>query len=69
MISATVLDERSYQYLGEIPEDTANGEYITEVGLVDSDGDLVCIKTFDKKLKRTGASMVFKIDDIVDIVY
>ena len=69
VISATVLDERSYQYLGEIPEDTANGEYITEVGLVDSDGDLVCIKTFDKKLKRTGASMVFKIDDIVDIVY
>lgn len=69
VISATAVDERTYQYLGEIPEDTANGEYITEIGLVDSDGDLVCIKTFDKKLKRNGASMVFKIDDIVDIVY
>lgn len=63
------LDERTYQYVGEIPEDTANGEYITEMALVDSDGDLVCIKTFDKKLKRSGSSMTFKIDDIVDIVY
>ena len=69
IISATQLDDRSYQYLGEIPEDTANGEYITELGLVDSDGDLVCIKTFDKKLKKNGTAMVFKIDDIVDVVY
>ena len=63
------MDEQTYQYLGEIPEDTANGLYITEMALADSDGDLVCIKTFDKKLKRTGTPMVFKIDDIVDIVY
>ena len=69
VIYATKLDDRSYQYLGEIPEETANGEYISEMGLVDSEGDLVCIKTFDKKLKRNGAAMVFKIDDIVDIVY
>lgn len=69
VISAALMDDRTYQYLGEIPEDTANNEYITEVGLVDSDGDLVCIKTFDKKLKRAGAAMAFKIDDIVDIVY
>lgn len=69
IISATQLDDKSYQYLGEIPEDTANGEYITELGLVDSDGDLVCIKTFDKKLKKNGTAMVFKIDDIVDVVY
>ncbi len=69
VISATKLDDRSYQYLGELPEDTASGEYISEMGLVDSEGDLVCIKTFDKKLKRNSAAMVFKIDDIVDIVY
>lgn len=69
IISATKLDDTSYQYLGEIPEDTANGEYISEMGLVDSEGDLVCIKTFDKKLKRSSSAMVFKIDDIVDIVY
>lgn len=69
VISATKLDEQTYQYLGEIPEDTANGLYITEMALADSDGDLVCIKTFDKKLKRTGTPMVFKIEDIVDIVY
>lgn len=61
------IDEKTYQYMGYIPEDTANGQYITEVGLVDSDGDLVCIKTFDKKLKQTGTQMVFKIDDVIDL--
>lgn len=62
-------DERTWTYTGEIPSDQCNGEYISEIGLADQDGELICIKTFDKKLKSTGNPMVFKIDNIVDIVY
>ena len=42
-----------------------DGQAITEIGLVDSDGDLVCIKTFRKKIKQAGEDMVFKIDDMI----
>lgn len=67
VVERTKIDDSTYQYMGYIPENKANGKYITEVGLVDSDGDLVCIKTFDKKLKQTGTQMVFKIDDVIDL--
>lgn len=62
-------DEITWTYTGEIPSDACNGEYISEIGLADQDGELICIKTFDKKLKASGSPMVFKIDDRVDLVY
>lgn len=63
------IDERTWTYTGEIPSDQCNGEYISEIGLADKDGELICIKTFDKKLKSSGNPMVFKIDNLVDLVY
>ena len=61
------LSDSTLQFTGAIGSAQAVNEYITEVALVDSDGDLVCIKTFPKKLKQSGSEMVFKIDDIVNL--
>ena len=57
------ISERCFRYTGVLGAMDANGQYISEIGLVDSDGDLVCIKTFNKKLKTDESEMVFKIDD------
>lgn len=67
VVNRVWLSDSTLQFWGAIGESQAVNEYITEVGLVDSDGDLVCIKTFPKKLKQNGVQMVFKIDDIVDL--
>lgn len=39
---------------------------ITELGLVDSAGDVVCIKTFTAKEKTADREMVFKIEDFFE---
>lgn len=39
-------------------------EYISEIGLYDADGDLVCIKTFKKKGKDDDLEMTFTLDDV-----
>lgn len=56
-------DENTWTYQGYIGSDELNGKYISEVGLADTDGMLICIKTFPKKFKQEGRQMVFKIDD------
>lgn len=40
------------------------GEYISELGLYDAEGDLVCIKTFIQKGKDDDLEMTFMLDDI-----
>lgn len=57
----------NYRYIGALGTDQCNGLYITEMALVDSDNQLVCIKTFDKKYKPAGVELTFKIDDILDL--
>lgn len=59
------ISDSCYRYTGMLSEIEGNGKYITEIGLVDEDGDLVCIKTFDKKIKNKEAEMTFNIDDIL----
>lgn len=39
-------------------------KYISEIGLYDSEGDLVCIKTFKKKGKDDDLEMTFTLDDV-----
>ncbi|RXI38732.1 hypothetical protein DP129_10965 [Clostridium tetani] len=36
---------------------------INEIGLVDAEGDLICIKTFGNKYKDSDMEMIFEIDD------
>lgn len=38
--------------------------YISEIGLYDAEGDLVCIKTFKKKGKDDDLEMTFVLDDV-----
>jgi hypothetical protein len=59
------VSDSCYRYTGMLDELEGNGQYISEIGLVDSDGDTICIKTFDKKIKNKEAEMTFKIDDMI----
>lgn len=45
-------------------EEELEGAYISEIGLYDSDGDIVCIKSFSKKGKDADMEMTFSIDDV-----
>lgn len=57
------LSDDAYQYLCVIPRNDHVGETITEMGLVDTDGMVVCIITFPAKVKSGDSEMVFKIND------
>ena len=51
------------------PEDTVcryecTGEEISEVGLYDEDGDIVCMKTFMRKGKDDDVEQTYTLDDI-----
>ncbi len=58
------ISDSCYRYTGFLSEIEGNGQCISEIGLVDSDGMLICIKTFEKKLKNLEAEMTFRIDDM-----
>lgn len=59
------ISDMCYRYTGMLNEIEGNGSYITEIGLIDEEGDIVCIKTFEKKIKNKEAEMTFKIDDMI----
>jgi len=59
-----IVSETCYRYTGGLNELECNGKSISEIGLYDSDGMLLCIKTFPKKKKNKEAEMEFKIDDM-----
>lgn len=52
------------RYECTLSETELSGEYISEIGLYDSDGDIVCVKTFIPKGKDNEVEMTFAIDDI-----
>lgn len=52
------------RYECTLVEEELAGEYISELGLYDEDGDLVCIKTFTSKGKDDDMEMTFTLDDI-----
>ena len=58
------INDGCYRYTGMLNEIEGNGQYISEIGLIDEDGELICIKTFDKKIKNKEAEMTFRIDDM-----
>jgi hypothetical protein len=67
VVMRNIISDSCIEFVGAIGTNQCNGEYITEVALVDSDGELVCVKTFERKLKQSDVEMVFKIDDIVNL--
>ena len=42
----------------------AAGKEISEIGLVDTDGDVLCIKTFTRKGKDDDVRQTYTIDDV-----
>lgn len=58
------VNDGCYRYTGMLNEIEGNGQYISEIGLIDEDGEIICIKTFNKKIKNKEAEMTFRIDDM-----
>ena len=57
-------DETTARYIGRLEKAELAGKYISELGLVDADGDLVVIRTFLPKGKDGDIKMAFDIDEI-----
>ena len=64
------LDGYSFQadttcrYECTLTESELAGEEISEIGLYDSEGDVVCIKTFKRKGKDDDVEQTYTLDDI-----
>ena len=62
--SYTFTDDTTCRYLCTLTMDECANEDISEIGLYDSDGDLIAVKTFKAKGKDADLEMTFQIDDI-----
>lgn len=62
----TVLEDEdaTVRYICTLQKNEAAGQDISEIGLYDENGDLVCIKTFKAKGKDDDLEMTFSLDDI-----
>lgn len=58
------IDDFTIRYICTLTEMELVGEYISEVGLYDEDGDIVCIKAFTKKGKDDDMEQSYVLDDI-----
>ena len=56
--------ETTCRYECTLGESELAGQYISEIGLYDSQGDIVCIKTFTKKGKDDDIEMTYTLDDV-----
>lgn len=56
--------ETTCRYECTLSESELEGEYISEIGLYDADGDIICIKTFTKKGKDSDIEMTYTLDDV-----
>lgn len=62
--SYTFTDNTTCRYLCTLAVNECANEDISEIGLYDSDGDLIAVKTFKAKGKDADLEMTFQIDDI-----
>ncbi|MCD8364697.1 MAG: phage tail protein [Clostridiales bacterium] len=64
--SYTVLtsEDATVRYMCTLGTSDLEGESISEIGLYDTDGDIVCIKTFTAKGKDSDIEMTFTLDDV-----
>ncbi len=59
----SVSSDTSVRYTCTLSEETLAGYSISEIGLYDEDGDLICIRTMSAKGKDGGMEMTFTVDD------
>ena len=62
--SHSYIDETTCRYSCELLEAELAGQYISEIGLVDEDGDVLCIKTFSSKGKDDDVRQTYTMDDV-----
>lgn len=60
----TYTNETTCRYTCELLENELAGKEISEIGLVDTDGDVLCIKTFTRKGKDDDVRQTYTIDDV-----
>lgn len=60
----SVTSDTSVRYECTLSESELAGKDISEIGLYDSAGDIVCIKTFTKKGKDADIEMTYTLDDV-----
>lgn len=56
-------DDTTCEYVCTLNESELAGEEISEVGLYDEDGDILCIKTFARKGKDDDVEQTYTLDD------
>lgn len=59
----TKVTDTSYRYLCTLLVGELSAAKISELGLVDADGDIVAIRVFSPKTKDSDIQMQFEIDD------
>lgn len=62
--SYTFTDDTTCRYLCTLAVSECANEDISELGLYDSEGDIIAIKTFKAKGKDADLEMTFRVDDI-----
>ena len=60
----TFVSPSTERYTCTLTSSELVGEMISEIGLYDADGDLVCIKNFLPKGKDSGVEQTYTVDDI-----
>lgn len=61
--SFTFTDDTTCRYLCTLTANECVDEDISELGLYDSEGDIIAIKTFKSKGKDADLEMTFRVDD------
>lgn len=60
----TFIEDTTCRYECTLSEPELAGAYISEIGLYDEDGDILCVKSFKKKGKDDDLEMTYALDDI-----
>ena len=58
------IDDTTCRYQCTLSESELAGKYISELGLYDENGDMVCIKNFTAKGKDSDMEMTYTVDDV-----
>lgn len=63
-LTVNFITETTCRYECTLGESELAGQYISEIGLYDANGDIVCIKTFTRKGKDNDIEMTYTLDDV-----
>lgn len=62
--TAVKLSETSFRYRIDLKDSELKGKSVSEIALIDTEGDMLSMKTFQPKLIEDDMEVSFEIDDI-----